>query len=239
MNSPVQRTKNRLIIDTILTDIASGVLRSGDRITSERKLTAHFGVSLGTVRRALEELEHRGVLKSEHGRGTFVRGPLVSVDARYLCFRDATGQDLPVYLHILAHRKVKMTAHLENFFGKDTTLVRIDRRVDVNNQFLLLSQFFLSESDFNSLSESTELKDDTNLREQISSRLALPTLRLEQQVGFERISAATARILKCPPAKLCFSMELRAYTVSDRPLYLHNIVSEPFEQASLVIHTSS
>jgi DNA-binding GntR family transcriptional regulator len=239
MSSAGLPTKNRLIIDTILGDIASGSLRIGDRITSERQLARQFGISVGTVRRALEQLEHRGVLKSEHGRGTFVRGPGASVDARYLRFRDAAGKDLPVYLHLLARRQIKTTARLEKFFGRRAPLVRIDRRVDVNAQITLLSHFFLYRSDFESLQGSTALKDDSNIRELISQRLALPTLRLEQQVGFERVSATVSNILECAPNTLCFSMELRAYTVGDRPLYLHHIVGEPFEQASLMIHMSS
>lgn len=239
MSSTELLTKHRLVIDTILSDIASGSLRTGDRVTSERQLARQFGISVGTVRRALEQLEHRGVLKRAHGRGTFVRGPVASVEARYLRFRDEAGKDIPVYLHLLARRKVRRTSHLEKFFGKNASLVRIDRRVDVNAQITLLSHFFLSESDFNSLQGSAELKDDSNLRELISHRLALPTLRLEQQVGFERVSAAASKILECAPDRLCFSMELRAYTVGDRPLYIHHIVGEPFEHASLMIHMSS
>lgn len=239
MSSAESPTKNRLIIDTILSDIASGALRIGDRVTSERQLAKQFDISVGTVRRALEQLEHRGVLKREHGRGTFVRGPVASVEVRYLRFRDAAGRDLPVYLHMMACRKIKSSSRLEKFFGKESSLVRIDRRVDVNAQIVLLSQFFLYESDFNSLRESAELKDDSNIRELISHCLALPTLRLEQQVGFDRASTVASKVLKCPPNKLCFSMELRAYTLGDRPLYLHHILGEPFEHASLMIHMSS
>jgi GntR family transcriptional regulator len=235
MNPSTAGTKLRLIADSILADIASGRLRSGDRIESERKLTQLFGVSLGTVQRALEDLEHRGVLTREHGRGTFVRGRGASVDARYIRFRDKEGRELPVYWHILSHSKVKTTAMLARFFGDGVPLIRIDRRIDVNGQFLLISQFFLSEEHFNALSRSADLKDDINLREFLSQRLALPTLRLEQLVGFERVPAAVSRILGCPKDQPCFAMELRGYTVEDRPLYLQRILGEPFEHASLVI----
>lgn len=228
-------TKIRRIADTILADISSGRLRSGDRIESERKLTEVFGVSLGTVQRALEELTHRGVLAREHGRGTFVRGTGSSVDARYIRFRDPAGQDVPVLWQILGRRKVKTTARLTQFFGSDDPLVRIDRSIDVNSQFVLISQFFLAEANFNALTRGEDLQDNVNLRKFLSERLALPTLRLEQLVGFETMPAEVARLLDVPGGRPCFAMELRGYTVNDRPLYLQRILGEPFQGASLLI----
>lgn len=228
-------TKIRQIADTILSDISTGRLRNGDRIESERKLTRIFGVSLGTVQRALEELAHRGVLAREHGRGTFVRGTGSSVDARYIRFRDPAGQELQVFWQILGRRKVKTTTRLAQFFGADDPLIRIDRSIDVNRQFVLVSQFFLSEANYNALTHSEDLKDNVNLRRFLSERLALPTLRLEQLVGFERISTEVARLLKVRGDEPCFAVELRGYTVQDRPLYMQRILGEPFEGASLLI----
>ncbi|MDJ1121509.1 GntR family transcriptional regulator [Olsenella sp. YH-ols2217] len=49
----------------------------GDRLPSEHALMEQFGVSRGTVRRALQSLIQEGLLTSEHGRGTFVRVPRV------------------------------------------------------------------------------------------------------------------------------------------------------------------
>ncbi len=53
--------------------IASGELRSGARLRSERDLAAHYGVAYHTVRRAREVLRSRDLVVSVHGRGTYVR----------------------------------------------------------------------------------------------------------------------------------------------------------------------
>lgn len=232
-------TKIRQIADSILADIAAGRLRSGDRIESERKLTQSFGVSLGTVQKALDELAHRGVLAREHGRGTFVRGVGSSLDARYVRFRDKDGRDLPLYWHILGHRKVRTTRQLAGFFGDGVPLIRIDRSIDVNGQFMLVSQFFLTEANFLALTSDAQLQDSVNLRKFISERLSLPTLRLEQLLSFETMSAELARHLDCEPGGNCMSMELRGYTVEDRPLFLQRIQGEPFRDALMVIDTRS
>jgi len=56
----------------IATRIDSGELASGARLRSERDLAEHYGVSYGTVRRAMEVLRERGLITTIHGRGTFV-----------------------------------------------------------------------------------------------------------------------------------------------------------------------
>ncbi len=54
-------------------EIADGRLKAGERLPSENALAERFGVNRHTVRRAVSELSHRGLLRVEHGRGTFVR----------------------------------------------------------------------------------------------------------------------------------------------------------------------
>lgn len=46
---------------------------SGKAIPSETALSRRYGVSIGTIRRAIDELVSEGILVREHGRGTFVQ----------------------------------------------------------------------------------------------------------------------------------------------------------------------
>ena len=55
--------------------IASGELKPGARLRSERDLAEYYEVSYGTVRRAMEVLRERGLITTIHGRGTFVSVP--------------------------------------------------------------------------------------------------------------------------------------------------------------------
>jgi GntR family transcriptional regulator len=228
-------TKIRLIADTILADISAGRLRSGDRIESERKLTELFGVSLGTVQRALEELAHRGVLAREHGRGTFVRGTGSAVDARYIRFRDGDGNDLPAFWQILGHRRVRNTARLARFFGNAEPLIRIDRSIDIDRRFAAFSQFYLSEANFDAITRGEDLQDSVNLRRFLSERLALPTVRLQQMIGFEPLPADAARHLEADTRAPALVTELHGYTVGDKPLYLQRIFRLPVEDVWMIV----
>jgi GntR family transcriptional regulator len=61
------------VADDIAARITSGELGSGARLRAERELAGYYGVSYGTVRRAMQVLRDRGLITTIHGRGTFVK----------------------------------------------------------------------------------------------------------------------------------------------------------------------
>ncbi|UUZ74993.1 winged helix-turn-helix domain-containing protein [Polaromonas sp. P1(28)-13] len=93
-------TKLSRVSDEIMRSIESGLLHEGDRLPSEEELAALHEVSVGTVQKALGRLANTGVIRREHGRGTFVSGHKVApVDVRYLRFIDEQGRELTSYVH--------------------------------------------------------------------------------------------------------------------------------------------
>jgi GntR family transcriptional regulator len=64
--------------------VKSGEWATGDQIPAEDRLCAMFGVSRITLRHALRNLEEHGLLRREHGRGTFVRSTTLVAGTREL-----------------------------------------------------------------------------------------------------------------------------------------------------------
>ena len=62
----------RQIASALEADISGGKRQPGERLPTEAVLTERFAVNRHTVRRALEELEARGIIRVEQGRGAFV-----------------------------------------------------------------------------------------------------------------------------------------------------------------------
>jgi GntR family phosphonate transport system transcriptional regulator len=62
----------RQIAQALEREIAAGSHRPGARLPTEGELSARFAVNRHTVRRAMEELEGRGLVRIEQGRGSFV-----------------------------------------------------------------------------------------------------------------------------------------------------------------------
>jgi len=63
-----------IIIGQIRELISSGVLKPGDKLPSERKLSDHLGVTRSQVREAIRKLEFYGILKTLPQSGTTVSG---------------------------------------------------------------------------------------------------------------------------------------------------------------------
>jgi GntR family transcriptional regulator len=89
--SPVRRPDRRRpeplwhqVEQSLRREIDAGRWPSGSRIPGEAELTTLLGVSRITVRHALANLEAAGVLRREHGRGTFVRSPRLVAGTRAL-----------------------------------------------------------------------------------------------------------------------------------------------------------
>lgn len=62
----------RKVKHDIIESIRHGEWKPGDVIPSERKLCERFGVSMGTIRKTVDELSAEGFLVRQQGRGTFV-----------------------------------------------------------------------------------------------------------------------------------------------------------------------
>ena len=62
------------LVEQIRTAVEDGRLKRGDRLPSVRELARSAGVNVNTVRAVYARLDAAGVVRSEHGRGTFVAG---------------------------------------------------------------------------------------------------------------------------------------------------------------------
>jgi GntR family transcriptional regulator len=59
--------------ETLIRDISAGRLRDGERLAPEREMAARMGIAVGTLRKALSELEERGLVERIQGSGNYVR----------------------------------------------------------------------------------------------------------------------------------------------------------------------
>ena len=73
-SSEIAKRLEELIID--------GSLQPGDKIPSERQLCVRLNASRPVVREAMKELRGRGVITTQHGKGSFVSGFLGGLDSQ-------------------------------------------------------------------------------------------------------------------------------------------------------------
>src|SRR5262245_63213924 len=78
------------IAETLRDRIREGVLAPGARLDNQRQLAKSFGVTLMTLRQALELLERDHLITRRHGLGTFVAAP--TIDYEILKLRRFAGE---------------------------------------------------------------------------------------------------------------------------------------------------
>lgn len=98
----------REIARQLSADIAAKVLAPGTQLPTEPALAERFGVNRHTVRRALAVLERDGLVRVEHGRGTFVQeGAIDYLLTRRTRFSEILGrQDRATGKRLLGSREI-------------------------------------------------------------------------------------------------------------------------------------
>jgi DNA-binding transcriptional regulator YhcF (GntR family) len=74
MQAPKNPTARRRITSILAQEILNNPDPKDFRIASEHQLCSRFAVSRVTIRLALGDLEHRGLIYRRHGKGTFAHG---------------------------------------------------------------------------------------------------------------------------------------------------------------------
>jgi DNA-binding transcriptional MocR family regulator len=83
------------IVNNLVDAVEKGSLLPGDKLPPQRSLAHKLNVAVGTVTRAYAEVERRGIVMAEVGRGTFVAGMAVP----YPLATDRRGQELMDFSH--------------------------------------------------------------------------------------------------------------------------------------------
>lgn len=116
---PGEMPKYSLIANQLMRDIDAGRYAVGDFLPTERELMRAYGVSRGTVRSAVQNLKHRGVVSSQQGSGSKVVAESESnVFAETIQSIDeliAFGQETRRIL--VGHETVEADAELGDLFG--------------------------------------------------------------------------------------------------------------------------
>jgi GntR family transcriptional repressor for pyruvate dehydrogenase complex len=94
---PFQRVEQEKLAQSVMRQIEllilRGILRPGERLPSERDLSERLGVSRPSLREAVADLQHRGLLTSRAGSGIFVADVLGSAFSDALVQLFATHEE--------------------------------------------------------------------------------------------------------------------------------------------------
>jgi GntR family transcriptional regulator len=130
------------ISELLIRDIAAGRLENGSRLPTERDLAAQLSTSIGTLRKALAELEQQGLLERVQGSGNYIRSKS-EVNSIYSFFRVELleGGGLP-RAEVLDVSKRAKPAEFP-YFGSNSDGFRIRRMRYLNDIPAVLEEIWL------------------------------------------------------------------------------------------------
>lgn len=89
--------------DQLAQQIAHNRWRAGEAIPTEALLASEYGLSVGTVRKAIDMLVGERILERQQGRGTFIRRPQFHASLfRFFRFQSLSGERQIPESHILS-----------------------------------------------------------------------------------------------------------------------------------------
>lgn len=169
------------ITELLIRDIAAGRLIDGEKLPPEREMAESLGIAVGTLRKALSELQSRGMLERLQGSGNYIRA-VSDPKSVYSMFRLELleGSGLPT-AEVLDVERLPKAAGLPEF-GTSPDAHRIRRVRRLSGRVAAIEEIWLDGSyvdrvDLQDLSESLYLYYRT--------RIGLWIARAEDRIGLE------------------------------------------------------
>ncbi len=232
LSSGSKRSKHVRLTEALRTTIRKRNVAMHDPLPAERALASGLGMSLGTVRKALENLAIEGIIVRELGRGTFVSehrgsyfgGPWVHH------FVKPDGTDLlPVRTALVYRRITYRKGPWSDALGSDPEgYVCIVRRVTAGENIMSFTRVWLPGQYCRAVLDipAATLAGE-NIRITLSERFDLPAMRAQQRIRADVLDPVVCRQFGLPPRTVGMIMEQTAFTHGDRPIFYGTVATRP------------
>lgn len=202
----------------IKNQISRGELTPGDLILSEPRLSKELDVSIGTVKKALDNLVWQGLLYRHQGKGTFVsRIDFNNSLFRFFSYADEKGQEVRIRKFTTERWLGKGPKKICKLLGvkKGTDLVFLERIGHINHQ----PTFYENSWWVASMVPDLE-KEETHIPDLfyalIVDHYKIPIIRAEETLTAEACDAETAEKLNVKIDSPIVVLNRSTYTVGDQ-----------------------
>lgn len=221
-HSPLYQQIKVLILDSL----SEGEWRPGQIIPSELELAARYGVSQGTVRKAVDELAAEHLLVRRQGRGTFVathterqtryRFLRLRSDQTPQAIEESTQRDFISCQMLPADARV--AAALEQEPGDPVLHTR--RLLRFAGEPAILEDLWLPPSRFNGLTADRLQDYDGSMYALYEAEFSVHMVRAEEKIRAVLPGPEEARLLAVSTATPLLSVERVACSYGDTPVEL-------------------
>ena len=204
--------------DELARQIAERKFPAGSTLPSELDLADAMGVSLGTMRKALDLLRDENVVIRGQGRGTIVAAADSSgFRGKFDCVRHGDGSPIAWRMEIVA-RKARLADEAERAvldLNETQEIVELNRLRRAGDQLVEWEHCCLPLSAFGDLSG---LDAAETTIESLAYRSGVMISRLDERLSIERADAKLAPQFAMPVGSPLLRLERVAFDGAERPL---------------------
>jgi GntR family transcriptional regulator len=213
------------IAESLRERIRAAEWAAGAPLPNQRRLAREFGVTLMTLRQALELLEREHLITRRHGLGTFVAAPSIDYDILQLrrFAGDLSAQGARVTTRVLDARLAtgdrRVGAGLG--LGARARVAMVERLRLVDGHPMSLQRSFLPAP----IGEEVLRADlaATPLSQVLEFKLGIVVTRAHEAVSAVRLGRREARELGCRPGVPAFESERVSFDAAGRPVVFDRV----------------
>lgn len=206
--------KYRQLLQLLRKQILAGELPPGARLPTEDELMQTYGLSRGTVRRAIEQLGAEGLVFTAQGSGSFVSsGHPNALPFRFVTTEDDASTTYRVAVKEVIPASMTVAERLALPFGEP--LIHIARRRLVRDQVVGFSERFLPQSLCPALLDEDLAR--ASIHDILVNRSELPLLRAVVEIEAQMLDAGDAALLQVAPSTPAVVITRLTYTAPHRP----------------------
>ena len=201
--------------------LAAGEWKPGEAIPSESRLAERFAISIGTVRKAIDELVAERILVRQQGRGTFVATH--TEDRTLFYFFHIVGKDgsreLPV-TELLSFKKARATATEEErlALAKGAQVFRIHNLLKLSGRPVVFDEIAVPAERFPDLNEQTFGGREGTIYGLYQARYGITVTRISERLSAAQPPARAASLLALENGTPALAIRRVAYTYDDAPV---------------------
>src|SRR5437764_7376476 len=214
--------------------LRGGEWKPGEAIPAEKRLCERFGVSVGTLRKAVDELTAENILIRHQGRGTFVASH--SQDRYTFGFfhiRPKAGPKEYPQVEFIRLSREKADADTARRLGvaRGAKVVRILNRLSLGGKAVIVDDILLPERFFAGMTEEQVRERSTTLYQLYQDGFDVAVLRTEERLDAVGADAGVAGLLAIPEGTPLLHIVRRALTFRDEVVELRHsyVLSTEYE----------
>jgi GntR family transcriptional regulator len=209
------------IRDRILQGLQSGEWRPGESLPSEIELASRYGVSQGTVRKAMDALAADNLLVRRQGRGTFVASHLEQrAQYRFLRLRPDEGEPVAPSSRFLGVRRLRAPVDIARALElkPGETVVLIHRLLEFDNSPIVLDEIWLPGARFRGLTAERLNAYSGPLYGLLEAEYGIRMIRASERIKAVAAPAQEASWLGVPLGEPLLLVERVSTTYAGRPV---------------------